>query len=263
MAKTYAIVSQKGGAGKTTSTLNLAAAFALRQLRTLVIDLDPQGGAAFGLGLRPGRDFDKGVYSLLKGQASIRDVVLQTDNPYLRFVPTGVFDSVSSIDRFQNIAKRLSTLRNAVMELREHCDVILFDTPPGENSLTVSAMSCADSVVIPLQCEPLALRTLPQILRLVREVKTKVNPALDIEGVLLTMYDVRYGFTEQVTEQVWNNFPRELVFETIIPRREDFSKAFIQGLPSVFEDPMSPASLSYVALADEMIQRIARDAGLA
>lgn len=258
MGKTFAIVSQKGGSGKTTTTLNLGAAFAVRKLRTLVIDLDPQGGSAYGLGLKP-NDYEQGVSDLLQGKADIRDLLISSESPYLRFVPAGRFSNVAEIDRFHNLGKRLSLLRRAVMGVRDLCDIILFDTPPGENSLSVSAMNCADAVIIPLQCEPLALRTLPQILRLVREVKTKVNPALTIEGVLLTMYDVRYGFTEQVTEQVWKNFPRDLVFETIIPRREDFSKAFIQGHPAVFENPMSPASLAYLQLADEIIAKLARD----
>ncbi|HAA56910.1 MAG TPA: hypothetical protein DCE42_19240 [Myxococcales bacterium] len=258
MAKTFAIVSQKGGSGKTTTTLNLGASFAVRKLRTLVIDLDPQGGAAYGLGLKPG-DYDAGVNDLLQGRADIRELLVPSENPYLRFIPAGRFSNVAEIDRFHNLGKRLSLLRRAVMSVRDLCDIILFDTPPGENSLAVSAMNCADSVIIPLQCEPLALRTLPQILRLVREVKTKVNPVLGIEGVLLTMYDVRYNFTEQVTEQVWKNFPRDLVFETIIPRREDFSKAFIQGRPAVFENPLSPASLAYLQLADEMIARLAQN----
>jgi chromosome partitioning protein len=258
MGKTFAIVSQKGGSGKTTTTLNLGAAFAVRKLRTLIIDLDPQGGSAFGLGFKPS-DYEYGVADLLQDKVGIRDLLLSTESPYLRFIPAGNFNNVAEIDRFHNLGKRLSLLRRAVMGIRDLCDIILFDTPPGENSLSVSAMNCADAVVIPLQCEPLALRTLPQILRLVREVKSKVNPALGIEGVLLTMYDVRYGFTEQVTEQVWRNFPRELVFETIIPRREDFSKAFIQGHPAVFENPLSPASLAYLQLADEIIAKLARD----
>jgi chromosome partitioning protein len=257
MGKTVAIVSQKGGSGKTTTSLNLGAAFATRKLRTLLIDLDPQGGSAYGLGLKAG-DYSMGVNDLLQGKADIRDLLLSTENPYLRFIPAGSFSNVAEIDRFHNLGKRLGALRRAVMSIRDLCDVVLFDTPPGENSLAVSALNCADSVVIPLQCEPLALRTLPQILRLIREVKTKVNPALTIEGVLLTMYDVRYGFTEQVSEQVWKNFPRDLVFETIIPRREDFSKAFIQGRPAVFENPLSPASLAYLQLADEIIANLAK-----
>lgn len=252
MGKTFAIVSQKGGSGKTTTALNLGAAFAVRKLKTLLIDLDPQGGAAFGLGKKPG-DYSQGVNDLLLGKADIRDLILPTANPFLRFIPAGCFDNVAEIDRFNNLGKRLGTLRRAVSSIREQCDIILFDSPPGENSLVVSALNCSDSVIIPLQCEPLALRTLPQILRLVREVKAKVNPVLMIEGVLLTMYDVRYGFTEQVSEQVWKNFPRELVFETIIPRREDFSKAFIQGHPAVLENPSAPSALSYIQLADEII----------
>lgn len=258
MSKTFAIVSQKGGSGKTTTSLNLGAAFAVRKLRTLLIDLDPQGGSAYGLGLKSG-DYSMGVNDLLQGKADIRDLLVSTENPYLRFIPAGSFSNVAEIDRFHNLGKRLGALRRAVMSVRDLCDVVLFDTPPGENSLSVSALNCADSVIIPLQCEPLALRTLPQILRLIREVKTKVNPALSIEGVLLTMYDVRYGFTEQVSEQVWKNFPRDLVFETIVPRREDFSKAFIQGRPAVFENTLSPASLAYLQLADEIIANLAKN----
>jgi chromosome partitioning protein len=257
MGKTFAIVSQKGGSGKTTTALNLGAAFAVRKLRTLLIDLDPQGGSAFGLGLKPG-DYTMGINDLLLGKADIRDLLNPTESPYLRFIPSGCFSNVAEIDRFSNLGKKLGALRRAIVSVRDQCDVILFDTPPGENSLVVSALNCADSVIIPLQCEPLALRTLPQILRLIREVKTKVNPALLIEGVLLTMYDVRYGFTEQVSEQVWKNFPRDLVFETIIPRREDFSKAFIQGRPAVFESPLAPSALAYLQLADEIISDIAQ-----
>lgn len=257
MGKTFAIVSQKGGSGKTTTALNLAAAFSVRKLRTLLIDLDPQGGSAYGLGLQPGQ-YDKGVNDLLQGKAELRELLISTESPYLRFIPSGSFSNVAEIDRFFNLGKRLSQMRRAINSVRDLCDVILFDTPPGENSLAVSALNASDSVVIPLQCEPLALRTLPQILRLIREVKTKVNPALDIEGVLLTMYDVRYGFTEQVSEQVWKNFPRDLVFETIVPRREDFSKAFIEGRPAVFANPLSPSSLSYLQLADEIIANMAK-----
>ena len=258
MGKTFSIVSQKGGSGKTTTSLNLAASFAVRKLRTLLIDLDPQGGSAYGLGFKPSH-YNKGVNDLLQGKADVRELLISSENPYLRFIPAGKFANVAEIDRFFNLGKRISLIRRAIMSVRDLCDVILFDTPPGENSLSVSALNSSDAVIIPLQCEPLALRTLPQILRLIREVKSKVNPALSIEGVLLTMYDVRYGFTEQVSEQVWKNFPRDLVFETIIPRREDFSKAFIQGRPAVFENALSPASLAYLQLADEIILKMAKE----
>ena len=253
MGKIFSVVSQKGGSGKTTTALNLSAAFALRKLRTLLIDLDPQGGASFGLGIK---NYAYGIDDLLAEKVDIRELPLSTENPYLRFIPPGNFNNVFEIDKFYKRGGRLSILRQAILDIRDECDVIIFDTPPGENSLVVNALNCSDSVIIPLQCEPLALRTLPQILRLIREVKLKFNPALEIEGVLLTMYDVRYAFTEQVSEHVWKNFPRELVFETIIPRREDFSKAFMQGRPAVFENPLSPASLSYLQLADEIIAKI-------
>ncbi len=258
MGKTFAVVSQKGGSGKTTTALNLSAAFAQRKLRTLLIDLDPQGGASFGLGIKSS-SFDYGISDLLAGKVDIREITLSTENPYLRFIPPGKFSNVFEIDRFFKRGGRLSILRHAILSIRDECDVIIFDTPPGENSLVVNALNCSDSVIIPLQCEPLALRTLPQILRLIREVKLKFNPALEIEGVLLTMYDVRYAFTEQVSEHVWKNFPRELVFETIIPRREDFSKAFMQGRPVVFENPLSPASLAYLQLADEIISKLPQE----
>ncbi len=262
MAKTFAIVSQKGGSGKTTTALNLGASFAVRGLRTLLIDLDPQGGAAYGLGLKA-NDYEGGIYDLLLQRADILDLVVPTAHPFLRFIPSGKFANIAEIDQFHNVGKKLDLLRKAIMSIRDVCDVILFDTPPGENSLAVNAMNSSDSVIIPLQCEPLALRTLPQILRLIREVKTRANPVLTIEGVLLTMYDVRYNFTEQVTEQVWKNFPRDLVFETIIPRREDFSKAFIQGHPAVLENALSPASLAYLQLADEIISRLQQRSPLA
>ena len=261
MGKTFAIVSQKGGSGKTTTALNLAAAFATRKLRTVLLDLDPQGGAAFGLGFRP-KDYSQGVNDLYLG-GDIRSMVLPTSNRYLKFVPSGRFNDVAEIDRFQNLGKQLEVLRGALAGISGLCDCILIDTPPGENSLAVSALNCADSVIVPLQCEPLALRTLPQILRLIREVRSRVNPTLHMEGVLLTMYDVRYAFTESVTEQVWKNFPRELVFETIIPRREDFSRAFIHGKPAVFENKHSPAAQAYLQLADEIIGNLAEKLGMA
>ena len=252
MARTVAIANQKGGVGKTTTAVNLAAGLALSGKRVLLIDLDPQGNAGSGLGY-PSIKVQRGVYEVLSGDATLSQVLLETEVPGLHLIPSGqrlVGAEVELVD----VARREYRLKEALTEVEDRYDFILIDAPPSLGFLTLNALTAARSVLVPVQCEYYALEGLSHLLSAIRLVQQKLNPTLQIEGVLLTMFDNRLNLSQQVLEET-RRFFAERVYRTVIPRNVRLSEAPSFGKPVVVYDPSCAGSTSYMNLAKEVIDR--------
>ena len=248
-----AIVNQKGGVGKTTTTINLAAALTLRGKKILLIDLDPQGNAATGLGI-PRASRDVTIYDVFVDGTSIEEATMETVVPGLKLVPSHI-DLAGAELEIGDRAGRTTILRDALKAV--NYDYVLIDCPPSLNLLTVNALSAARSVLVPLQCEFFALEGLSQLLQTVEMAKANINPNLVIDGVMLTMYDQRNRLSGQVAADVRKHLGRA-VFKTIIPRNVRIAEAPSFGKPVIMYDPHSSGSKAYMALADEMLDRHAR-----
>ncbi|NQY61996.1 ParA family protein [Cognatishimia sp.] len=253
--KIIAIANQKGGVGKTTTTINLAAALAEQGARILVVDLDPQGNASTGLGVDP-EDRGFTTYDLLVGDVALDEVVLPTESPELYIVPATVDLSSADIELMAT-EKRSFLLHDALRQPdmdRYALDYILIDCPPSLNLLTVNAMVAAHSVLIPLQSEFFALEGLSQLMLSVREVRQSANPSLRIEGVVLTMFDARNNLSQQVEEDARDNLG-DLVFQTKIPRNVRVSEAPSFAQSVLQYDPQSKGAIAYRHLAQELLQK--------
>lgn len=255
MTKIICITNQKGGVGKTTTSINLAAALAAREHSVDVIDLDPQGNASTGLGVdRTRRDLS--VYDLLLGERTIDDVAVPTRQDRLRIVPATI--DLSSADA-ELLASRRRTMhmRMALSRSAPSTDYILIDCPPALNLLTINALVSADGVVVPLQAEFYALEGLSQLLRSVREIRDAANPQLRLDGVVLTMFDSRNKICNQVEDDVRQTLG-DLVYRTRIPRNVRLSEAPSYGMPIQAFDPSSRGAVAYRALAGEFLRRQAK-----
>lgn len=252
-----AIVNQKGGVGKTTTTINLAAALTLRGKKVLLIDLDPQGNAATGLGI-PRASRDVTVYDIFVDEASIEAASMVTSVEGLSLVPSHM-DLAGVELELGDRAGRTTILQRALDAVQGEYDYVLIDCPPSLNLLTVNALTAARSVVVPLQCEFFALEGLSQLLQTVEMAKAQINPALVIDGVIMTMYDKRNRLSAQVAADVRKHLGRA-VFKTIIPRNVRIAEAPSFGKPVLNYAPSSAGSKAYMALADEMLTRHARAA---
>ncbi len=254
-AKIIAIANQKGGVGKTTTSINLAAALVAEGFRVLVVDLDPQGNASTGLGIDPdNREYT--TYDLLFGDVDLADVLQTTDFQGLWISPATIDLSSADLEMVTN-EKRSFLLNDALRQPAiddYRLDFILIDCPPSLSLLTVNAMVAADSVLVPLQSEFFALEGLSQLMLTVREVRQTANAKLRIEGVVLTMYDQRNNLSRQVEQDARDNLG-DLVFKTVIPRNVRISEAPSFALPVLQYDPMSKGSMAYQALAEEVIQK--------
>ena len=256
MGKILAIVSQKGGVGKTTTAVNLGAAFARRGLKSLIVDVDPQGSVRYGAGLRKGHT-TYGFADFLRGERSLRDVILPTALPWLRVMLAGsVTDDADHSSYAEQIAEG-DLLPQMLATAAERCDIVVVDTPPGLGAITRRALASSDRVLVPLQCEPLALQTTPQILRGIQDVVSH-HPALTFDGILLTMYEAGNPACERTAEYIRTHVPPNLVFDLVIPRSAAVSDAFAAGQPAVLRAPADPASQAYVNLATRLAERFSR-----
>ncbi len=258
--KIIAIANQKGGVGKTTTTINLGAALAEAGCRVLVVDLDPQGNASTGLGIA-NEDREFTTYDLLLEEVELKDVVQETGEANLMIIPANVDLSSADIELISN-EKRSFLLHDALRQPaidKFELDYILIDCPPSLNLLTVNAMVAAHSILVPLQSEFFALEGLSQLMLTIREVRQSANPDLRIEGIVLTMYDMRNNLSAQVEEDARENLG-DLVFNTLIPRNVRVSEAPSFAVPVLRYDTTSKGAQAYRALAEEMIRNNTRAA---
>ena len=256
MSHVIAIANQKGGVGKTTTAINLGASLAVAEKKTLVLDIDPQGNATSGLGVDTHASRPT-IYDVLIGQSQLAEAVVEEVHfPYLDLVPS-TRDLVGAEIELVSAFSRETILRKALEPIRERYEYVLVDCPPSLGLLTVNTLTAADSVLIPIQCEFYALEGLSQLLNTVRLVQRGLNPALDVEGVLLTMYDKRLNLSRQVSEEAREYFGPK-VYRTAIPRNVRLAEAPSFGQPIVLYDVLSAGAQAYLALAQEMIDRRAR-----
>jgi len=250
MSKVIAIANQKGGVGKTTTALNLSATLAAVEKNTLLIDIDPQSNATSGLGVNP-KILQNNVYQSLIEQIPFEEIILETELDFLKLAPANI-QLVGAEIELVNLDRREYALRNTILNIREDYDYIIIDCPPSLGLLTVNALTAADNVLIPIQCEYYALEGLTQLLNTIRLVQKGFNQSLGIEGVLLTMFDPRLNLSRQVVEDV-NRYFKGRVFNTIIHRNVKLSEAPSFGKPIILYDITSRGAENYIALAEEVI----------
>lgn len=254
MAKVIAIANQKGGVGKTTTAINLSSLLAAAEKRTLLIDIDPQANSSSGLSVN---DHSPSVYEVLIGTRPVNEVVMNTYMPFLDLLPSNI-NLVGAEIEMVDMDKRERLLRGALGDIINSYDFILIDCPPSLGLLTLNALTSADSVLIPVQCEYFALEGLGQLLNTINIVKKHFNKDLTIEGVLLTMFDTRLRLSHQVAEEVRKYFG-DKVFETVIHRNVRISEAPSYGKPVILYDAISTGAKNYMALATEVIKRNSAD----
>ena len=252
MGRIIAIANQKGGVGKTTTSINLSSCLAEAGKKILAIDLDPQGNTTSGLGVDKD-DLENTVYELMLDECTIRESIHKTEIENLTLIPSNVNLSGAEIELL-GINDKEYILKNAVDYIRDDYDFIIIDCPPSLNMLTVNAMTTADTVLVPIQCEYYALEGISQLIHTIDLVRERLNPKLVINGVVFTMYDVRTNLSMQVIENVRNNL-NQTIYDTIIPRGVRLAEAPSHGLPITKYDRRSAGAQAYLALADEVIER--------
>ncbi|MBQ3552675.1 MAG: ParA family protein [Clostridia bacterium] len=252
MAKIIAIANQKGGVGKTTTALNLSACTAQEGKRVLAIDIDPQGNMTSGLGIQKER-VDFSIYDLLINGVSAKEAILQTAVSGLDIIPANIELAGAEIELVSAIARE-HVLNRALRGIKKNYDYIIIDCPPSLGLLTLNALTAADTLIVPIQCEYYALEGLSQLMNTVKLVKTHLNPDMDVEGVVLTMFDARTNLSSQVVSEV-KKFFKNKVYDTIIPRSVRLSEAPSFGLPITLYDPKCTGARAYTSLAKELIAK--------
>lgn len=252
MGKIIAIANQKGGVGKTTTAINLAASLAVLEKKTLLLDADPQANSTSGLGLNP-NVIKKSIYECMIDGIPAMEAIVQNDIPYLHILPSHI-NLVGAEIEMVNIEQREEKMKAALQSIREEFDFIIIDCSPSLGLITINALTAADSVIIPVQCEYFALEGLGKLLNTIKIIQTRLNPQLEIEGILLTLYDSRTSLGNQVVEEVRTHF-RNIAFQTIIPRNVKLSESPSFGLPVIIHDAESKGAISYLNLANEIIEK--------
>ena len=252
MAIILAIANQKGGVGKTTTTINLAASLAATKKEVLLVDLDPQGNATMGSGVSK-NDLELSVYDVLMGECDIEDAIIFGNEAGYHVLGTNADLTAAEIGLLSEENKE-TKLASALAKITDRYDYILLDCPPSLNMLTINGLSAADGVLVPMQCEYFALEGLSDLMNTVQRIKEVVNPKLELEGILRTMYDPRNSLTKEVSDQLNEYFP-DKVYRTCIPRNVRLAEAPSYGLPALIYDKASRGSLAYLALAGEMLRR--------
>jgi chromosome partitioning protein len=251
MGKIIGIANQKGGVGKTTTAINLAASLAALDFKTLLVDADPQANSTSGIGFDP-REIENSVYEAMVDGVPMESIIVPTEIQSLFLLPSHI-DLVGAEVEMINLEKREEKMKVALESIKDQYDYIIIDCSPSLGLITVNALTAADSVIIPVQCEFLALEGLGKLLNTIKIIQTRLNPALAIEGILLTMYDSRLRLSNQVVEEVRQHF-QNMVFDTIIPRNIKLSESPSFGLPAIMHDAESKGSISYLNLAKEIVK---------
>jgi chromosome partitioning protein len=252
MGKIIAIANQKGGVGKTTNGINLAASLAALDKKTLIVDADPQANSTSGIGFNP-KEIETSIYECMVDGESVSDSIRQTELKFLDLLPSHI-DLVGAEVEMINLDKREEKMRNALAAVKDEYDFIIIDCSPSLGLITINALTAADSVIIPVQCEYFALEGLGKLLSTIKIIQSRLNTDLEIEGILLTMYDSRLRLSNQVVEEVSSHF-KQLVFETIIPRNIKLSEAPSFGIPAIIHDAESKGAVSYLNLAREILNK--------
>lgn len=252
MGRTIAVANQKGGVGKTTTSINLSAALAVKGNKVLVIDTDPQGNTTSGFGIDK-NELDNTLYELILGECSIQECIIKDVIENVSIIPSNVNLAATEIELI-GVDKKEFILRNEVDWVKDQYDFIIIDCPPSLNMLTINAMTTADSVLVPIQCEYYALEGLSQLIHTVNLVKERLNPELDMEGVVFTMYDSRTNLSLQVVENVKSHLNQN-IYKTVIPRNIRLAEAPSYGMPINMYDSKSAGAEAYMQLANEVISR--------
>lgn len=252
MGKIIAIANQKGGVGKTTSAINLAASLAVLEHKTLLVDADPQANSTSGVGFDP-RNIKASIYECIIDQTDPKSVILKTETPHLDLLPAHI-DLVGAEIEMINLPNREKMMKHVLSQMKENYDFIIIDCSPSLGLITVNSLSAADSVIIPVQCEYYALEGLGKLLNTIKIVQSRFNPELNIEGILLTMYDPRLRLCNQVVEDVKTHF-QQMTFDTIIQRNTKLGEAPSFGKTIIMHDAGSKGAVNYLNLAREILQK--------
>lgn len=252
MGKIIAIANQKGGVGKTTTSINLAASLGVLEKKTLIVDADPQANATSGVGLDP-RNVRTSIYECIINQVEPKDIILNTKSPNLDIMPAHI-DLVGAEIEMINMPNRERMMRMALNKVRDQYDFIIIDCSPSLGLITINSLTAADSVIVPVQCEYFALEGLGKLLNTIKIVQSRINKDLSIEGMLLTMYDQRLRLANQVVEEVKMHF-QQLVFDTIIHRNTRLGEAPSHGESIIMHDASSTGAINYLNLAREILQK--------